>query len=95
MKRRWFPRRSVLGFAVERVTPGGASGESTGDLLIGRRTGRLAARDGGRRVLLAAHVDTVLAVLEALVAGVMTALGDEARKRMRHGENIARRTGLY
>ncbi|MFE3383469.1 SIS domain-containing protein [Streptomyces anulatus] len=40
-------RRSVLGFAVERVTPGGASGESTGDLLIGRRAGRLAARDGG------------------------------------------------
>ncbi|MFD4025499.1 MurR/RpiR family transcriptional regulator [Streptomyces sp. NPDC058576] len=36
-----------------------------------------------------------LAVLETVVAGVMTALGDEARRRMQHGEDIARRAGLY
>ncbi|MFJ2014220.1 M20 family metallopeptidase [Streptomyces globisporus] len=54
-------RLSALGFAVERVAPGKASGERTGDVLIGRRTGRLAARDGGRRILLAAHMDTVFA----------------------------------
>ncbi|GGX46810.1 MurR/RpiR family transcriptional regulator [Streptomyces chryseus] len=36
-----------------------------------------------------------LAVLETVVAGVMTALGDDARKRMQHGEDIARRAGLY
>ncbi|MCD9898947.1 hypothetical protein LUR56_00165 [Streptomyces sp. MT29] len=51
-------RLSALGFAVERVTPGGAAGGTTGDVLIGRRPGRLTARDGGRRVLLAAHTDT-------------------------------------
>lgn len=54
-------RLSALGFAVERVTPGGAAGGTTGDVLIGRRPGRLTARDGGRRVLLAAHMDTVFA----------------------------------
>ncbi|MEU2098963.1 M20 family metallopeptidase [Streptomyces globisporus] len=54
-------RLSALGFAVERVAPGKASGERTGDVLIGRRTGRLDARDGGRRILLAAHMDTVFA----------------------------------
>lgn len=36
-----------------------------------------------------------LAVLETVVAGVMAALGDDARKRMQHGEDIARRAGLY
>lgn len=36
-----------------------------------------------------------LAVLETVVAGVITALGDEARSRMQHGEDIARRAGLY
>ncbi|MGW0608339.1 MurR/RpiR family transcriptional regulator [Streptomyces sp. NPDC002640] len=36
-----------------------------------------------------------LAVLETVVAGVITALGDDARRRMQHGEDIARRAGLY
>ncbi|MGW8888113.1 MurR/RpiR family transcriptional regulator [Streptomyces sp. NPDC055749] len=36
-----------------------------------------------------------LAVLETVVAGVMGALGEEARLRMQHGEDIARRAGLY
>ncbi|MFJ3439072.1 MurR/RpiR family transcriptional regulator [Streptomyces cyaneofuscatus] len=36
-----------------------------------------------------------LAVLETVVAGVITALGDDARSRMQHGEDIARRAGLY
>ncbi|MFE6918815.1 MurR/RpiR family transcriptional regulator [Streptomyces rubiginosohelvolus] len=36
-----------------------------------------------------------LAVLETVVAGVITTLGDEARRRMQHGEDIARRAGLY
>lgn len=36
-----------------------------------------------------------LAVLETVVAGVIKALGDEARKRMQHGEDVARRAGLY
>lgn len=59
----WTARRlSALGFAVERVTPGGgAGGATTGDVLIARRPGRLSTRDGGRRVLLAAHMDTVFA----------------------------------
>ncbi|QNE73420.1 SIS domain-containing protein [Streptomyces finlayi] len=36
-----------------------------------------------------------LAVLETVVAGVMGTLGEEARRRMQHGEDIARRAGLY
>ncbi|WP_282690013.1 MULTISPECIES: MurR/RpiR family transcriptional regulator [unclassified Streptomyces] len=36
-----------------------------------------------------------LAVLETVVAGVITTLGDEARRRMQHGEDVARRAGLY
>lgn len=36
-----------------------------------------------------------LAVLETVVAGVMGTLGEGARSRMQHGEDIARRAGLY
>ncbi|MGW8888115.1 M20/M25/M40 family metallo-hydrolase [Streptomyces sp. NPDC055749] len=52
-------RLTSLGFAVERVTPDPVDGVRTGDVVIGRRRGRLAAMDGGRRILLAAHMDTV------------------------------------
>ena len=52
-------RLGALGFSVERVTPEPVGGLSTGDVIIGRRRGRLAAEDGGRRILLAAHMDTV------------------------------------
>lgn len=52
-------RLAALGFTVERVTPGPVGGLTTGDVLIGRRRGRLTAADGGRRILLAAHMDTV------------------------------------
>ncbi|MFC4494742.1 MurR/RpiR family transcriptional regulator [Streptomyces ovatisporus] len=36
-----------------------------------------------------------LAVIETVVAGVITALGDDAHSRMRHGEETATRIGLY
>ncbi|MFF8267849.1 MurR/RpiR family transcriptional regulator [Streptomyces sp. NPDC016562] len=36
-----------------------------------------------------------LAVVETVVAGVLTALGEDAHQRMRHGEETARRMGLY
>ncbi|MEU9003383.1 MurR/RpiR family transcriptional regulator [Streptomyces sp. NPDC048551] len=36
-----------------------------------------------------------LAVVETVVAGVLTALGEGAHQRMQHGENTARRMGLY
>ncbi|MGW0718860.1 M20 family metallopeptidase [Streptomyces sp. NPDC002778] len=53
-----------LGFAVERIRPPAADGPPsdalrTGDVLVARKAGRLAAADGGRRILLAAHMDTV------------------------------------
>ncbi|MFF8375913.1 M20 family metallopeptidase [Streptomyces sp. NPDC015661] len=48
-----------LDFSVERVPLPSAQGHRTGDVLIGRRQGRLAVADGGRRILLAAHMDTV------------------------------------
>ncbi|TYR66085.1 M20 family metallopeptidase [Streptomyces parvus] len=76
-------RLSVLGFAVERVTPGGVDGVTTGDVLIGRRPGRLAARDGGRRVLLAAHMDTVFA------DGTAAARPFTLRGRLAHGPGVS------
>ncbi|MFF7300542.1 SIS domain-containing protein [Streptomyces sp. NPDC008265] len=36
-----------------------------------------------------------LAIIETIVAGVLTALGEGAHQRMRHGEETARRMGLY
>lgn len=36
-----------------------------------------------------------LAVIETVIAGVITALGEDAHRRMRHGEDTARRMGLY
>ncbi|MFJ7270409.1 MurR/RpiR family transcriptional regulator [Streptomyces sp. NPDC099050] len=36
-----------------------------------------------------------LAIIETVVAGVLTALGEGARRRMQHGEDTARRMGLY
>ncbi|MGW0930617.1 M20 family metallopeptidase [Streptomyces sp. NPDC002644] len=48
-------RLAGLGFAVERV----GGGPEAGDTLVARRRGSLAPGDGGRRVLLAAHMDTV------------------------------------
>lgn len=52
-------RLAALGFTVERVAPGPAQNPKTGDVLIGRRRGRLTVAAGGRRILLAAHMDTV------------------------------------
>ncbi|MFE1263545.1 M20 family metallopeptidase [Streptomyces albogriseolus] len=61
-------RLTALGFAVERIRPAGARATPsdapaprTGDVLVARRTGRLPEADGGRRILLAAHMDTVFA----------------------------------
>ncbi|MFD3738886.1 M20 family metallopeptidase [Streptomyces sp. NPDC058629] len=76
-------RLAALGFAVERVTPDGADGETTGDVLIGRRTGRLAAREGGRRVLLAAHMDTVFA------DGTAAARPFTLQGRLAHGPGVS------
>lgn len=36
-----------------------------------------------------------LAVIETVIAGVITALGEDAHQRMRRGEETARRMGLY
>ncbi|MEV6612941.1 M20/M25/M40 family metallo-hydrolase [Streptomyces sp. NPDC051051] len=58
-------RLESLAFTVERISPlppgDAASGtyHRTGDVLVARRPGRLAEADGGRRILLAAHMDTV------------------------------------
>ncbi|MFI8370698.1 M20 family metallopeptidase [Streptomyces sp. NPDC085466] len=57
----WIERRlERLGFDVERVRfPAAPDGHRTGDALVGRRRGALSEAEGGRRVLLAAHMDTV------------------------------------
>ncbi|WP_432119502.1 M20/M25/M40 family metallo-hydrolase [Streptomyces sp. bgisy032] len=59
-------RLESLGFAVERIRPHAGAGSRpdtpalvTGDVLVARKAGRLAEADGGRRILLAAHMDTV------------------------------------
>ncbi|MFE5911582.1 M20 family metallopeptidase [Streptomyces wedmorensis] len=57
----WVERRlELIGFDVERVRfPATADGHRTGDALIGRRRGGLPEAAGGRRILLAGHMDTV------------------------------------
>ncbi|WP_225803684.1 M20 family metallopeptidase [Streptomyces sp. NK15101] len=57
----WVERRlERMGFDVERVRfPAAADGHRTGDALIGRRRGGLPETAGGRRILLAGHMDTV------------------------------------
>ncbi|MEU0087477.1 M20 family metallopeptidase [Streptomyces sp. NPDC006274] len=53
-------RLSGLGFTVERIPlPPGAGGQRFGDVLVARRSGSLTTAQGGRRVLIAAHMDTV------------------------------------
>ncbi|MGW0117833.1 M20 family metallopeptidase [Streptomyces sp. NPDC003327] len=57
----WIERRlERIGFTVERVRfPSTPDGHRTGDALVGRRRGRLPESEGGRRILLAGHMDTV------------------------------------
>nr|WP_223189073.1 M20 family metallopeptidase [Streptomyces sp. TRM68416] len=57
----WIERRlERIGFTVERVRlPSPPDGHRTGDALVGRRRGTLPESEGGRRILLAGHMDTV------------------------------------
>ncbi|WP_411078142.1 M20 family metallopeptidase [Streptomyces sp. cmx-10-25] len=57
----WIERRlERIGFTVERVRfPSTPDGHRTGDALVGRRRGTLPESEGGRRILLAGHMDTV------------------------------------
>ncbi|WP_448321674.1 M20/M25/M40 family metallo-hydrolase [Streptomyces sp. CO7] len=57
----WVGRRlERIGFDVRRVSfPPAPDGHRTGDALVARRRGRLPEAAGGRRILLAAHMDTV------------------------------------
>ncbi|MET8583475.1 M20 family metallopeptidase [Streptomyces collinus] len=51
-------RLQRLGFTVERV-PHQHPGLDVGDTVVARKRGRLAPADGGRTIMLAAHMDTV------------------------------------
>ncbi|MFD3571451.1 M20 family metallopeptidase [Streptomyces sp. NPDC058667] len=57
----WVERRlHRLGFDVERVGfPPAPDGHRAGDALVGRKRGALREREGGRRIILAGHMDTV------------------------------------
>ncbi|MFC9325719.1 M20/M25/M40 family metallo-hydrolase [Kitasatospora sp. NPDC057015] len=48
-----------LGFTIERTRPDPEQGPPVGDVLVARRAGGLTAAAGGRRILLAGHMDTV------------------------------------
>ncbi|MET7378325.1 M20 family metallopeptidase [Streptomyces sp. NPDC005526] len=52
-------RLARLGFRVRRVPLPDVRGRRTGDALVARKQGRLTEAEGGRRILLAAHMDTV------------------------------------
>ncbi|MFF4981288.1 M20 family metallopeptidase [Streptomyces sp. NPDC001046] len=52
-------RLRSLGFTVQRTPPPPGQGTRTGDVLVGRKRGTRPVHDGGRRVLLAGHMDTV------------------------------------
>ncbi|MFC4494741.1 M20 family metallopeptidase [Streptomyces ovatisporus] len=56
----WTGRRlKRLGFSVERIRPAVSGGRQFGDILVARRRGSLTEAEGGARILLAAHMDTV------------------------------------
>ncbi|MFF8267851.1 M20/M25/M40 family metallo-hydrolase [Streptomyces sp. NPDC016562] len=48
-----------LGFDVERIAAAPAHGHPVGDVIVARKRGDLPVTEGGRRVLLVAHLDTV------------------------------------
>ncbi|MFJ8887719.1 M20 family metallopeptidase [Streptomyces sp. NPDC102402] len=76
----WTARRLAgAGFEVERVR----GGPDAGDVLVARRRGSLAPEDGGRRVLLAAHMDTVFP------DGTAAARPFSRRGRFAHGPGVS------
>ncbi|MFI1161908.1 M20 family metallopeptidase [Streptomyces sioyaensis] len=52
-------RLDRLGFTIDRIQLPIAHGHRAGDALVARKQGSLAEADGGRRILLVAHMDTV------------------------------------
>ncbi|MCF2531526.1 M20 family metallopeptidase [Yinghuangia soli] len=52
-------RLAGLGFTIERINVPAQQGRRVGDVLVARKHGRADPSDGGRRVLLLAHADTV------------------------------------
>ncbi|MEU6273745.1 M20 family metallopeptidase [Streptomyces populi] len=52
-------RLDRLGFTVTRIQPSGTREHKTGDALVARKPGRTSEAEGGRKILLAAHMDTV------------------------------------
>ncbi|MFJ9342273.1 M20/M25/M40 family metallo-hydrolase [Streptomyces sp. NPDC101733] len=59
----WLQERlQRLGFDIDRfAAPKRSDGQAYGDTLVARRAGKLSMAEGGRRILLAAHMDTVFA----------------------------------
>ncbi|MEU5069532.1 M20 family metallopeptidase [Streptomyces virginiae] len=56
----WTQERLLeLGFDVDRIAPAPTHGHPVGDMLVARSRGDLPVAEGGRRVLLVAHLDTV------------------------------------
>ncbi|GGV00262.1 glutamate carboxypeptidase [Streptomyces litmocidini] len=56
----WLQNRLTrLGFSVERIPFPPHDGHRSGDALVARKKGGLTEADGGRKVLLAGHMDTV------------------------------------
>ncbi|MGV9904303.1 M20 family metallopeptidase [Streptomyces sp. NPDC003388] len=52
-------RLRATGFDTRRVSPPPVGTRPTGDLVVARKKGSLSVADGGRRILLVAHMDTV------------------------------------
>ncbi|WP_431683762.1 M20/M25/M40 family metallo-hydrolase [Kitasatospora sp. KL5] len=56
----WLERRLAgIGFTTERIPVGPLDGRPCGDVLVGRLAGTLPAADGGARIVLVGHMDTV------------------------------------
>ncbi|MEV6576092.1 M20 family metallopeptidase [Streptomyces sp. NPDC051577] len=57
----WLQERlGRTGFTTERIaSPPTSEGQAFGDTLVARKPGRVRCADGGRRILLAGHMDTV------------------------------------
>ncbi|GAA4876820.1 M20 family metallopeptidase [Kitasatospora terrestris] len=56
----WFEERlRSIGFSTERITPAQVQGRRFGDVLVARLTGSVPVEEGGARIVLIGHMDTV------------------------------------
>ncbi|MCG6498411.1 M20 family metallopeptidase [Kitasatospora sp. A2-31] len=80
----WFERRlRSVGFTTERIAPDEIDGRRFGDVLVARLAGSVPVEDGGARIVLVGHMDTVFE------DGTAAARPFEASRDLAHGPGVS------